>query len=67
MENNSREYTLLSLLSGLLSWITIQNAQYLLSFVASIIAIGSGIMALRYYYYAGNLKKKQLKSDKDGD
>jgi hypothetical protein len=63
MEKNNIEFSILSILSGMLSWITLTNAQYLLSVIASIIALLSGIMALRYYYYAGNLKRKQLKKD----
>lgn len=60
-------FSILSIMSGLFSWITLAEAQYAVSFVASMIAMLSGIMALRYYYYAGNVKRNQLKQDKDGD
>ena len=60
-------YTILSIFSGILSWVTLANAQYFISFLASIIALMSGIMALRYYYYAGNEKRNQLKQNKNGE
>lgn len=65
--HNSAGYTILSIFSGMLSWITLANAQYLVSFGASVIALASGVMALRYYWYAGNLKRHQLKQNKDGN
>lgn len=59
---------LLSIGSGILSWLSLHDAQYLISFLASVIALISGILAMRYYWYAGNEKKNnQLKSDKDGN
>lgn len=60
-------FSILSIMSGFFSWITLAEAQYAVSFVASMIAMLSGIMALRYYYYAGNAKRNQLKQDKDGE
>jgi hypothetical protein len=67
MEHNSNTgYTLISIFSGVLSWITLADAQYAISFTASMIAMISGIMALRYYYYAGNEKRNQLNKDRDG-
>jgi len=60
-------FSLISILSGFLSWITLADAQYAISFTASMIAMISGIMALRYYYYAGNEKRNQLNKDKDGE
>lgn len=59
-------FSMLSILSGLFSWLTLANAQYAVSFIATVIAIISGIMALRYYYYAGNEKRNQLKQNRDG-
>ena len=64
--HNNAGYTLLSICSGLVSWITLSQAQYLISFGASVIALASGVMALRYYWYAGNIKRNQLKNNKDG-
>lgn len=59
---------LLSIGSGILSWLSLHDAQYLISFLASVIALVSGVLAMRYYWYAGNEKKNnQLKSDKDGN
>ncbi len=60
-------YSILSIMSGLFSWVTLSEAQYAVSFVASMIAMFSGIMALRYYYYAGNEKRNQLNKDRDGN
>jgi membrane associated rhomboid family serine protease len=58
----------LSLFSGILSWLSLHDAQYFISFLASVVALISGVLAMRYYYYAGNDKKsKQLKSDKNGE
>ena len=59
---------ILSIFSGILSWLSLNDAQYFVSFCASIIALISGILAMRYYYYAGEEKRKnQLKSDKNGE
>lgn len=65
--HNNAGYTMLSILSGMLSWVTLANAQYMISFTASIVALASGLMALRYYYYAGNHKRNQLNQNKDGE
>jgi uncharacterized membrane-anchored protein len=63
MENqNAPAFSLLSILSGMLSWLSLHNAQYYISFVASIVAVVSGIFAIRYYYYAAN-KLKNNKND----
>jgi hypothetical protein len=60
--NNAPALSLLSILSSILSWISLAEAQYLLSFGVTLIGIVSGLMAIRYYYYAGNEKKQNLKN-----
>ena len=53
-----------TIFSSILSWLTLLNAQYLMSFVLTCIGIVSGIFAIRFYYYAGNEKKEILKNNK---
>ena len=48
-----------------LSWFTLLNAQYFMSFVLTCIGIVSGIFAIRFYYYAGNEKREILKNNKN--
>lgn len=70
MEINNQDaptFTLISIVCSIISWISIMQAQYVLSFAVSIIALISGIFAIRYYYYAGNYKRNQLKQHKDGN
>ena len=59
--SNASEFTILSFFAGMSSWVTLHNAQYLLSFIASFVAIASGIMAVRYYYYATKKINKNAK------
>jgi hypothetical protein len=61
VQNNAPAFSLITLMTTILSWITLFNAQYFLSFVLTIVGIVSGIFAIRYYYFAGEVKKKQLK------
>jgi hypothetical protein len=63
INNNAPAFSALTITSTILSWVTLFNAQYFLSFVLTIVGIVSGIFAIRYYYFAGELKKKQLKED----
>lgn len=56
---------LVSIISAIFAWISIQNAQVLLGFAASIVAIGSGGMAIRYYYYATKEKKQNIQNSKN--
>ncbi len=56
---------LVSIISAIFAWISIQNAQVLLGFAASIDAIGSGGMAIRYYYYATKEKKQNIQNSKN--
>mgnify|MGYP000843959858 FL=1 len=53
-----------TLIFGFISFITIKDAQVIVGFVASGIAIISGIMAIRYYWLAGNEKRRNLKNNK---
>jgi len=59
--NEAPTFSVLSIISGILSWITLANAQYFISFLVSIVGLISGIAAIRYYWYAGNEKRNQLK------
>jgi len=58
---NAPVFTFMSILSSILSWVTLINAQYFLSFTLTILGIVSSIFAIRYYYFAAEEKKKQLK------
>jgi len=58
---NAPAFTFMSIISSVLSWITLINAQYFLSFSLTILGIVSSIFAIRYYYFAAEEKKKQLK------
>lgn len=60
-------FSILSITSSILSWVSFMEAQYLFSFGVSIIGILSGIFAIRYYYYAGNLKRNQINNNKNAD
>jgi hypothetical protein len=66
MENNNHSpmSVLLTIMTTILSWLTLFNAQYLMSFILTCIGIISGIFAIRFYYYAGNEKKEILKNNK---
>jgi len=65
MENhNSPISIILTIFATALSWLTLLNAQYLMSFVLTCIGIVSVIFAMRFYDYAGNEKKEILKNNK---
>lgn len=51
----------LSILTTVLAW-TIQDLEGYLRIGATIVAIASGILAARYYYYGGNKAKKDGRS-----
>jgi len=60
MSNNyeTAPITFLSAISlNVISWITLVDAQYFVSFIATILGAISAIFVIRYYYYAGNEKK----------
>jgi hypothetical protein len=50
-----------SLISGIVAWISLQQAQTVITFLASAVALVSGIFAARYYWYATKEKKETLK------
>lgn len=66
MDNNQHSplSILLTFSASALSWLTLLNAQYLMSFVLTCIGIVSGIFAIRFYWYAGNEKREILKNNK---
>ena len=57
MNHHAPTFSILSIMLTVLSWITLIDAQYFLSFIVTILGIVSAIFAIRYYYYAGNEKK----------
>ena len=61
INNNAPAFSFITIFTTILSWVTLFNAQYFLSFILTIVGIVSGIFAIRYYYFAGEVKKKQLK------
>jgi hypothetical protein len=64
MENNNQHpvgaavSSTVSLLSALFAIITMESVQMYLTMSASVIAIASGVFAIRYYYHATNKIKK---------
>ena len=66
-QSNAPALSLLSIMSSIFSWITFAEAQYFLSFIVTLIGIFSGLMAIRYYWYAGNEKKRNLKNQNNGE
>lgn len=52
----------LSIFTTILAW-TIQDMEGYLRVGATVVAIASGILAARYYYYGGNKAKKDGRSD----
>lgn len=54
--------TIIALVSSVISWITLLNAQYILSFILTVFGIVNVIMGIRYYYYAGNEKRNKTKN-----
>jgi len=63
--NHSPFSVLITIMTTVLSWLTLLNAQYFMSFVLTCIGIVSGVFAIRYYYYAGNEKREILKNNKN--
>ena len=63
--NNTSPYApinlLISILSTIMAFITLHDAQTLLALVSAFIAILSGFFAARYYYYGSREKKLLIK------
>ena len=51
-QENAPVFTFMSIISSILSWVTLINAQYFLSFTLTIMGIVSSVFAIRYYYKA---------------
>lgn len=51
-----------SILSTMLAW-SIKDVQVYASLFATSVAIISGVLAIRYYWFAGNEKKRKLKNN----
>lgn len=51
-----------SILSTMLAW-SIKDVQVYASLFATLVAIISGVLAIRYYWFAGNEKKRKLKNN----
>jgi hypothetical protein len=58
---NGVAFTFVTIMSTILTWVTLVDAQYVLSFVLTCMGIISASLAIRYYWYAGNLKRNQIK------
>ena len=54
-------FTLMSIIMSVLSWVTLIDAQYILSFILTVLGIISAIFAIRFYYYAGNERRNAIK------
>jgi hypothetical protein len=52
---------ILSGISATMAWISIKDAQVMVTFGASLVAVASGFFAARYYWYATKEKKANLK------
>ena len=48
-----------SFISAIFSFISLKDAQVIVSTIAGAVAIASGVMAIRYYYYATKKAKNQ--------
>jgi len=44
--------TTICMVSTIFAWISIKDVQTIAAFIASLIAIVSGVMGIRYYYHA---------------
>ena len=53
-------YIVVSSLLAAIGWITVKDAQFFITFMASVVSCVAGLMAIRYYYFATNEKKKNL-------
>ena len=60
---NAALYFLGSILFNVITWITLVQAQYFVSFITTVLGAISAVFVIRYYYYAGNEKKRILKNE----
>jgi len=58
-------YFFMAIVLNVISWVTLVDAQYLVSFVATVLGAISAVFVIRFYYYAGNEKKKILSEGKN--
>jgi uncharacterized membrane-anchored protein len=56
--------TIVSIFSTMIAWISIKDAQTMITFIASCIAAGSGLLAARYYWFAAKEKKDSIQRNK---
>ena len=57
-------YFFMAVVLNVISWVTLVDAQYLVSFIATVLGAISAVFVIRFYYYAGNEKKKILSESK---
>jgi fluoride ion exporter CrcB/FEX len=55
---------LTTIISTIFGWITLLEAQYMMSFGLTCIGVVSGIFAIRYYYHAGNHMRDKRNQNK---
>jgi len=61
--NHAPVQTMITIFTAIFSWITLVDAQYILSFCLTLAGIVNVMFAIRFYYYAGNEKKKIVKDN----
>lgn len=59
LEGGGPVFTLISLIAIPFAWMGIRETQVVLTVIATAIAICSGLMAIRYYYYATKKMKER--------
>lgn len=68
MENNNNVQNghlslLISLISGSIAWIDAQSVDIGIKLLSSIVSLGAGVMAIRYYHYNTKRIKEELKNN----
>jgi uncharacterized membrane-anchored protein len=53
--------SIVSVFSGIMAWISLKDTQVIITIIAGMVGIASGIFAIRYYIYATREKKQNLK------
>lgn len=53
--------SIISVFSGIMAWISLKDTQVIITIIAGMVGIASGIFAIRYYIIATREKKQNLK------
>lgn len=59
--------TIVSMLSAVMAWISLQNSQIILALIATGVSIVCGVLAARYYWFAAKEKKLTIKNMEKDD